>query len=59
MAPKWILDPLLPVVLILLAPVSLWAQKPDPYHYPIRVPRLERPPAIDGDLVRLEAKCVQ
>lgn len=26
------------------------AQKPDPYHYPIRVPRLDRPVAIDGDL---------
>jgi len=25
-------------------------QKQDPYNYPIRVPRLERAPAIDGDL---------
>jgi len=26
------------------------AQKPDLYHYPIRVPRLEQPATIDGDL---------
>jgi Carbohydrate family 9 binding domain-like len=30
--------------------VPLLAQKPDVYRYPIRVPRLERAPAIDGDL---------
>lgn len=26
------------------------AQKPDPYHYPIRVPRLDRTIQVDGDL---------
>ena len=34
--------------LVLLVP--LLAQKPDPYHYPIRVPQLQRSPTIDGDL---------
>ena len=34
----------------LVALVPLLAQKPDPYNYPIRVPRLDRAPVIDGDL---------
>src|SRR2546421_12942895 len=40
-------------VLLLLALVGLGAaagQKWDPACYPIRVPRLEKPPRIDGDL---------
>lgn len=36
--------------LLMLLALTALAQKPDPYHYPIRVPRLERPPVIDGDL---------
>jgi cellulose/xylan binding protein with CBM9 domain len=42
------MPPLLLLSLVLAVP--LFAQKPDPYHYLIRVPRLERPPTIDGDL---------
>jgi cellulose/xylan binding protein with CBM9 domain len=39
------------LLLVLLAVAfSLFAQKPDPYNYPISVPRLERPAVIDGDL---------
>ena len=38
------------LLLSLVACAQLLAQKPDPYNYPIRVPRLERPPEIDGDL---------
>jgi Carbohydrate family 9 binding domain-like len=38
------------LLLSLVVFLPLLAQKPDPYHYPIRVPRMERPPAIDGDL---------
>ena len=34
----------------LAAALPALAQKPDPYRYPIRVPRLEHPPSIDGDL---------
>lgn len=34
--------------MLLALPVT--AQKPDPYRYPIRVPQLERPAVIDGDL---------
>jgi hypothetical protein len=37
-------------VLLVVVFVPLRAQKPDPYHYTIRVPQLEKPPAIDGDL---------
>jgi Carbohydrate family 9 binding domain-like len=37
--------------LLFIAGLALMAgQKQDPYNYPIRVPRLERTPAIDGDL---------
>lgn len=39
------LAPLLSLVLF-----TLPAQKPDLNHYPIRVPRLERPVTVDGDL---------
>jgi hypothetical protein len=38
------------LLLSLVVSIPLLAQKPDPYNYPIRVPRLERPPVIDGDL---------
>ena len=38
------------LLLSLIIVVPLLAQKPDPYHYPIRVPQLERAPTIDGDL---------
>src|SRR5581483_2557253 len=38
------------VVLALLGFGNLAAQKWDPACYPIRVPRLEKPPRIDGDL---------
>ena len=38
------------LLLSLVACAQLLAQKPDLYHYPIRVPRLERTPVIDGDL---------
>src|SRR5437660_6011611 len=37
--------------LLFFAGLALMAgQKQDPYNYPIRVPRLERAPAIDGNL---------
>src|SRR5262245_50686222 len=38
------------LIALIAALESAAAQKPDPYHYPIRVPRLERQPTIDGDL---------
>jgi hypothetical protein len=38
------------LLLSLVVFLPLLAQKSDPYHYPIRVPRLERTPVIDGDL---------
>src|SRR5213592_3154764 len=37
-------------LLFIAGSVLMAGQKQDPYHYPIRVPRLERPPVIDGDL---------
>jgi hypothetical protein len=37
---------MLPLILLTAA----LAQKPDPYHYSIRAPKLERPAVIDGDL---------
>jgi len=37
---------LLALVTIVVSP----AQKADPHRYPIRVPRLDKPPVIDGDL---------
>jgi hypothetical protein len=44
------------LLLLLGVLVPLLAQKPDPYHYAIRVPRLERSPAIDGDLADWKRK---
>src|SRR5688572_24942854 len=41
---------MLPLLFALAAALPVFAQKPDPYRYPIRVPRVERPPSIDGDL---------
>jgi hypothetical protein len=41
---------MLQTLLLSLVAFVLLAQKPDPYYYPIRVPRLDRVPVIDGDL---------
>lgn len=41
MRPAWIL---------LLAAAVAWAQKPDRYQYPLRVPKLERAVTVDGNL---------
>lgn len=41
---------MLSLLLILLGATPGMAQKPDLYHYPLRVPRLETPVAIDGNL---------
>ena len=44
------------VVVWLAALIPLLAQKPDPYNYPIHVPKLERAAAIDGDLSDWKAR---
>ncbi len=38
------------VLLSVVLYLPLFAQKPDAYHYTIRVPRLQHAPVIDGDL---------